>query len=167
MIATTFDIACSFRGLETAFRGSHGYYERAARAGLVRGFPNIAVLPDRPPNGQQAPLQPLLVARFRSCGVSTKCRPRLALRHRSAEPPRFPQVRLAFPVCPHPRHRFCFLMRSWITQPQTPKLKHPKTQTPQNSNTTGHCTRRRRHRIGPPAAQAESSTNSATPKNSA
>src|SRR5439155_11159157 len=40
----------SVRGLETAFRGSHGYYERAARAGLVRGFPNIAVLPDRPPN---------------------------------------------------------------------------------------------------------------------
>src|SRR5438445_9267093 len=69
MIATTFDTACSFRGTETAFPGSHGYYERASVFGdlsgawgnrgrfpsrtngsLVLGFPNIAVLPDRPPN---------------------------------------------------------------------------------------------------------------------
>src|SRR5437867_6345519 len=68
MIATTFDIACSFRGMETAFRGSHGYDERASvvgdlsgaqdieaerRTGLVHGFPDIAVLPDRPPNGRE------------------------------------------------------------------------------------------------------------------
>src|ERR1043166_3369195 len=37
MIATTFDIACSFRGMETAFRGSHGYCERASVVGDLSG----------------------------------------------------------------------------------------------------------------------------------
>src|SRR5712664_2996375 len=89
MIATTFDIACSFRGMETAFRGSHGYYERASvvgtsaerrtferdfqaerRVGLVRGFPNIAVLPDRPPNGSRL-----------SCGALKKIHSPIYARH--------------------------------------------------------------------------------------
>jgi len=38
MIATTFDIACVLlRGMETAFRGSHGYYERASVVGDLGG----------------------------------------------------------------------------------------------------------------------------------
>src|SRR5712664_1473859 len=69
MIATTFDIACPFEGWRlrsgdrtvttkelqwSATLAERRTFERDFRAermaGLVRGFPNIAVLPDRPPN---------------------------------------------------------------------------------------------------------------------
>jgi hypothetical protein len=69
MIATTFDIACSFEGWRlrsgdrtvttkelqwSATSAERRKFERDFQAermaGLVRGFPNIAVLPDRPPN---------------------------------------------------------------------------------------------------------------------
>src|SRR5437867_6387335 len=65
MIATTFDIAMflfegwTLRSGEelqwSATSAERRTFERdfqaERRAGLVRGFPNIAVLPDRPPNG--------------------------------------------------------------------------------------------------------------------
>src|SRR5947199_2940171 len=70
MIATTFDMRAPFEGWRlrsgdrtvttkelqwSATSAERRTFERdfqaERRAGLVRGFPNIAVLPDRPPNG--------------------------------------------------------------------------------------------------------------------
>src|SRR5881396_2984130 len=72
MIATTFDMRAPFEGWRlrsgdrtvttkglqwSATSAERRTFERdfqaERRAGLVRGFPNIAVLPDRPPNGSR------------------------------------------------------------------------------------------------------------------